>query len=281
VQEWARDRAGDLAALAEECFPAEALTEDELVGCCWDDPDPGVVLALGDGAVGVACVVARGTTAFLKLLAVSPHARRLGHGRALLAAAESWAASAGCTSVVPGPSAPFYLWPGVDVRWTPALVLFEAAGYRPVGAELNMSCPTSYRSPPPDGVVVERVIQDADAAAVVAFCAAHFPHWVAEVERGIEHAACLAARDTSAAGAVVGFCCHSVNRAGWIGPMATDPACRGRGVGRALLGAACADLRAAGHADAEIAWVGPVGFYARTAGASASRVFRTLLKPLA
>jgi hypothetical protein len=48
-------------------------------------------------------------------------------------------------------------------------------------------------------------------------------------------------------------------------------------VGSALLSAACKDLRAAGHADAEIAWVGPVGFYANAAGASVSRTFRTLL----
>jgi hypothetical protein len=52
-------------------------------------------------------------------------------------------------------------------------------------------------------------------------------------------------------------------------------------VGAALLSAACRDLRAAGHADAEIAWVGPVGFYAKAAGATVSRVFRTLVKPLA
>ena len=30
--------------------------------------------------------------------------------------------------------------------------------------------------------------------------------------------------------------------------------------------------------DAEIAWVGPVGFYARTAGAAVSRVFRRLAR---
>ena len=38
---------------------------------------------------------------------------------------------------------------------------------------------------------------------------------------------------------------------------------------------------AAGHPDAEIAWVGPVGFYAKAAGASVSRTFRTLRRPLA
>jgi hypothetical protein len=35
----------------------------------------------------------------------------------------------------------------------------------------------------------------------------------------------------------------------------------------------------AGHRDAEIAWVGPVAFYAKAAGAAVSRVFRTAFKP--
>jgi GNAT superfamily N-acetyltransferase len=260
-----------------DCLPTEHLTEDELVAGCWDDP--GVVLALDDGSAAAAAV-ARGSTGFIRLLAVAPHVRRLGHGRALVDTAETWARERGCTTMVPGPSAPFYLWPGVDVRWTPALALFEAAGYAPVGAEINMSCPTSFRAEPPAGVRVDRVLEDDDATAAIAFCRRAFPHWVAELERGIEHAACLLARD-DATGDVVGFCCHSVNRAGWVGPMATDPQRQGKGVGSALLAAACRDLRAAGHADAEIAWVGPVGFYAKTAGATVSRVFRTLVKQLA
>jgi GNAT superfamily N-acetyltransferase len=260
-----------------DCLPGEQLTEDELVGCCWDDA--GAVLAVDDGSAAVAAVT-RGDVGFIRLLAVAPHVRRLGHGRSLVTAAEDWARDAGCRTMVPGPSAPFYLWPGVDVQWTAALALFEAAGYRPSGAELNMSCPTSYRAEPPAGVVIERVIEDGDATAAAEFCAAVFPHWVAELERAIEHAACLLAR-VGEAGEVAGFCCHSVNRAGWVGPMATDPRRQGQGIGAALLSVACRDLRAAGHADAEIAWVGPVGFYANTAGATVSRVFRTLVKPLA
>jgi predicted N-acetyltransferase YhbS len=64
-----------------------------------------------------------------------------------------------------------------------------------------------------------------------------------------------------------------VNRSGWIGPMATDPERQRAGVGRSVLSAVCASLSAAGHAEADIAWVGPIGFYAK-AGAVVSRVFR-------
>jgi mycothiol synthase len=78
-----------------------------------------------------------------------------------------------------------------------------------------------------------------------------------------------------ATGHTIGFACHSVNRAGWVGPIGVDPAHQRGGVGAAMLSALCTDLQAAGHADAEIAWIGPIGFYAKTAGAAVSRAFVT------
>ena len=273
---WGRDRAGDLHRLLELALPAENLSLDEVVACCWDDP--GVVL--GDDAGDAAVVaVARGgdvrVTGWVKALAVAPAVQGLGWGRALLAVAEDWAFDQGAGHLGAGASAPFYLWPGVDVRWTRALCMFESAGWFPLGAELNMSCPTTHRASPPDGVAVRRALEDSDAEGAVAFCEEAFPQWVPELRRGIEHGACFVAVDDAG---VLGFACHSVNRAGWVGPMATNPERQRGGVGRALLGALCQDLRAAGFADAEIAWVGPVGFYAKAAGASVSRVFRQVGK---
>ena len=161
--------------------------------------------------------------------------------------------------------------------------MFEAAGYRDRGAALNMSCPTTFRSPPPDGVTIARAIVDADAEAALALAQAHWPNWVAEVTRAVDHGTCFLARsagDGGDGGPAIGFACHSVNRVGWVGPMATASNRRHAGVGGALLSALCADLRAASLPDAEIAWVGPVGFYAKTAGASVSRVFRVANKQL-
>jgi hypothetical protein len=50
-------------------------------------------------------------------------------------------------------------------------------------------------------------------------------------------------------------------------------------VGAALVGAVCLDLMVAGHDQVEIAWVGPVRFYAKL-GAEVSQVFRTYTKAL-
>ena len=276
MEQWGSGRADDLARLVADAMPAEGLTADELLACCWEDP--GIVVAAPEGDGAVAAVV-RGSTGWIKLLAVRPGARRRGLGRALLTAAEEWATGEGAGAMRWGDCAPFYLWPGIDVRASAALCLAEVAGYEHEGANLNLSCATKFRMPPPEGVVVRRVLDEDDAAAVHALCGTHWPWWEDELRRGIEHGCCLGAFADD--GSPVGFGCHSVNRAAWVGPMATDPGRQHGGVGSALLGEVCKDLMVAGHADAEIAWVGPVSFYVRSAGAAVSRVFRTAVKPLA
>lgn len=271
---WDRARADDLAALLGESFPDDALTYDEIVACCFEDD--GAVLALDDGD-GAAALVVRGTQGFVKALAVAPRARRERRGRALVDAAEEWLFDRGCESVIPGPSAPFYLWPGIDVRWTRAMAMFESAGYAPVGANLNMSFPSTFRAAPPDGIDVRRILDPADVEATMTLCAQHWPEWVPETRRGVEQGAAFAAVET-ASGAVVGFVCHSVNRTAWLGPMATDPSRQRGGVGSALLSAVAADVGDLGRPDVEVAWVGPVRFYAKAAGAAVSRTFRVVLK---
>jgi len=274
VDHWGPARADDLTALLAAALPGESLTTEELLACSWDDPT-GAVLGDVDGNAAVSLVtrpIGDDLHAFVVVLAVAPVAQADGRGRRLLDAATAWAGDHGCRALHAGGSAPFYLWPGVDTRWTRALCLFEAAGFARLGAEVNMSCPSTYRAAAPPGTTVVRVVADDDAGAVHDFCVEHFLHWVAEVDRAVDQGGCFVARGGDD-GAVIGFACHSVSRAGWLGPMATDPGRRHAGVGAALLGAVCADVADSGRPDVEIAWVGPIGFYARSAGASVSRVF--------
>ena len=122
------------------------------------------------------------------------------------------------------------------------------------------------RDPPP-GVVVELE----KGTGALEFAARAYPHWVPELQVAIEGAAAFAARDES--GATVGFGCHSCNRAGWIGPMATDPTSQHGGIGSAVLAAVCADLDRRGFGAGEIAWISNYRFYGKC-GASVSRVFQ-------
>jgi GNAT superfamily N-acetyltransferase len=243
------------------------LSADDATRVLWDDPDGGVVLGAPDGTGAIAAVT-RGAFGFVRLLAVDPAVRRRGHGRALLAAATAWLADAGATEVYTGGEAPFYLWPGVDVQSAAALSFFEASGYARLGAEMNMTCSAEHRVDPPAGITVARV---GDGGPVLSFVETHWANWIAEAERAIAQGTCFAATDQ--AGDVVGFIGHSVNRAGWLGPMGTDPTRRHGGVGTALVAAVCADARAAGRATVEIAWVGPVGFYVKAVGAVVTRTF--------
>jgi mycothiol synthase len=254
-----------LAGLVGAALPDEGLTAADLQTCCYG-PATDIV---GDEHGAAALTVRRHgdlAAAWLVLIAVHTDRQREGRGRALVDACAAKARDAGAADMHLGNAIPRYVWPGVDYRFTAALSLFEASGFEPYGAECNMAIATSFRADPPPEVVIERETSDGATAF-----ASRFPHWVDEVERGTAGGTCFAAR---AGGATIGFACHSVNRRGWIGPMATDPDRQRGGVGRALLGAVCADLGAHGHAEAEIAWVGPVGFYAK-AGARVSRVFRT------
>ncbi|MDZ7733083.1 MAG: GNAT family N-acetyltransferase [Acidimicrobiia bacterium] len=270
-------RCDELTDLLDAALPGEALGADELLAVLWDDP--GVVL--GDDRGVTAAVVRESTagrrTGHVRLLAVHPGARRQGRGRALLAAAEEWLRERDVSEAVIGGEAPFYLWPGVDVRATGALSLLEVAGYVPRGAVCNLSCPSTFRRAAPEGTEIRRVLDDADVTRLLTRVGEEWPWWVPEVERGSETGGVFAALEGEA---VVGFACHSVNRVGWVGPMGTQPDRGGRGIGSALLGAVCRDLMVAGRPDAEIAWVGPIAFYARVTGAAVSRVFRVYRKDL-
>ena len=264
-------RPNGLARLVSAALPDERLTAEELETCCYG-PDSNVI---GDElAAAVLTVKQYGdlAAAWLVLVAVHPGSRREGRGRALVEESAARAREAGAVDLHLGTAIPRYVWPGVDFRFTAALSLFEAMGFEPYGAACNMTIPTSFGVEAPPDVSIARERGDGS----IALAARSFPHWVDEVERGTAAGTCYAAR---AGGTTIGFACHSVNRRGWIGPMATDPERQRGGVGSALLGALCRALAAEGVADGEIAWVGPIGFYAK-AGARVSRVFRNAKLPL-
>lgn len=275
MESWGVDRATDLAELCRRAMPDERLDVDELLSVCWEDD--GVVLGLPDGGGAVAGVrrsVGEAQLAWVKLVAVDPGEQRHGLGTGLLGSFEEWAFDNGATEVLLTGSAPWYLWPAVPADALGMLCLAEARGYEITGSELNMSMVTTFRAPTPDTVSIRRVVEDDEAAAVEAFVERHWPWWVDELCRGIDQGGVHAAWDD---GVVLGFVCHSVNRAGWVGPMGTDPDRRSRGLGFALLSAMCEDLMVAGFSTAEVSWVGPVRFYAK-AGAQVSRSFRSYRK---
>ena len=287
---WAPDRAPELVELLRASAPAEELSTDEVLAVCWEGHPTAVVLADPDGRGAVGVVLRRFgappddvAVAWVTALAVPPEHRRQGLGRRLLAAAERWAATHGAIELHLGGSAPFYLWPGVDLLATELVCLAEDAGYEATGSELDMVMPSAYRAPVPEGVVIRRVVTEADVDALAAFVHTDYPWWWDEVARAVEHGCChgafVADGEDGSGERCIGFACHSVNRAGMLGPMATEGSRRHRGVGSALVGQVCRDLMIAEYDETRISWVGPVRFYAK-AGARIARVYRTYKKRL-
>nr|WP_245657876.1 GNAT family N-acetyltransferase [Herbidospora mongoliensis] len=201
-----------------------------------------------------------GEVGHIDLIAVDPAARRRGVGRALVAEAETWARSEGAKEMRFAGNPPCYAWPGIDVRYTPALCLAESLGYERYQTACNMTVDLSQ------DFSDDLPVSD-DREGVAGFVRENWNEawaWEASQATGCYHA--------EVDGEIVGFAAWGT-RPHWFGPMGTAPAARGRGVGRALLRRCLADMAATGLSHAEIAWVGPIPFYAKAVGARVERVF--------
>ena len=275
VQLWNR------SALFDPVTPA--LLEEKI----WGDPDFDADCALVDDhlqAFGLG--VCRQERGYVKLLAVAPEARRRGLGGELLQALESRlgresippsrGAKGGVSSIRVCESFPNYLQPGIDVRYTQGLLFFEKHGYKRIGETYNLDCDLrgcnlTEPAPGPEGV---RRARREDRESVMEFLDRHFPAWRPEVASMFErdpvslHIAVDGDR-------VLGFAGYDANNlgTGWFGPMGTDPAARGMGLGRSLLRRCLVDLQAQGLERCTIPWVGPYAFYARHCDARIDRVF--------
>jgi predicted N-acetyltransferase YhbS len=259
-----------LAALCEAAMPEERLTAAELEYLCCGANESGDRDEIIGDERGVAVLqlqrFGEHVAAWLVLTVVHPDHQARGLGKELIDAGCDRARAAGARDVLLASAIPRYIWPGVDIANTRAGMLLESLGFEREWVGINMTIPTSFRRPPPSGITVERETGD-DAHG---FAAEAFPHWVPELDRAVGLGTAVAARDDR--GRTVGFACHSVNRAAWIGPMATDPTLQHGGVGSAVLGALCADLEARGAGSGEISWVSNLRFYGKC-GARVSRVF--------
>ena len=226
--------------------------------------------------------------AHLDLIAVAAADRRRGVGTALLRAAERAATDFGARELRLMGNPPCYAWPGIDVRYTPAICLAEAAGYERFRTAQNMvvDLSTADLSTVEDekrlaaqGVSVRQATTD-ELPALRAWAERVFTaSWAWEIEQSVlaPGAGChVAWRD----GAVLAFAGHGANRPSWFGPMGTDPDARNLGLGRVLLRRCLAGQRDAGHRAAQIGWVGPIPFYSRTVGARVDRIFWLYRKQL-
>lgn len=277
----------DLDAIATVCAGALTLDPDARVlpALLWDRPGARAWVDVDNGAVvGVLLGSVSGEVGHVDLLAVDPAHRRAGIGAALLAEFEAAARAAGATQAMIGGSVDRYAWPGLDVRYTPALCLFLAAGYEMGTTATNMTVDltrdfdttAAERRLADEGIEVRR-LDPAERPAFAEWMGRWGGSWQQEAARAAAHSPprChIAVRGDT----YLGFACHGANRVGWFGPMGTDESTRGKGIGGVLLSRCLADQKAAGFVESQIGWVGPIPFYARTVDAVIDRVFWLLTK---
>ncbi|WP_433371316.1 GNAT family N-acetyltransferase [Actinoplanes sp. CA-142083] len=250
-----------------------------------------VAKAAGDRIIGVvlgSVSLRDASIGHIDLIAVDPAERRRGVGRALMARIEGALAGLGAGDVVLAGNAPYYAWPGIDVRYTPAVCAAMALGFAQDQPAWNMTADLRALVPTePDekrlageGVTVRRATTG-DTAALVAFALANWgAGWAGEISHSIgrERAGCHLAIEAD--GTLLGFAAYGSSRPSWFGPMGTTVAARGRGIGSVLLRRCLADQRANGHQTAQIGWVGPMPFYSIAVGARVERVFFLYRKQL-
>ncbi len=285
----------DVPAVIELCrealdLPDDAAEADRIVARLREQPSIGFVAT----ADGVLAGVVLGSLSHrddsighIDLIAVRPAARRQGIGRGLLSRAEGALAGRGAVEVLLAGNAPYYAWPGIDVRYTPAVCAATALGYEQDRTAWNMTADlTNLRATEAaeerlaaSGVTVRRA-EAGDVPALIAFARANFSDgWAGEVSDSVGRpgAGChIAVRDAE----VLGFAAYGSSRPSWFGPMGTAPAAQGLGIGGVLLRRCLRDQRDAGLQQAQIGWVGPVPFYASAVGARIERVFFLYRKQL-
>lgn len=265
----------DLAALvalwnASAAF--DPVTETLLQEKVWGDADfrPSACLVDPDfRAFGMGVDRPNGK-GYVKFLLVHPEHRRRGLGTALLQQLEENLRS---PILRVCESHPNYLVPGVDVRYTPALLMLEKRGYQKVAETFNLICDLNQTFDDLDRPGIRRA-EPTDQPSVMAFLAEHFALWQPEVARMFANRP-ISLHLAQDGNELIGFSGYDGNNlgTGWFGPMGTHPQRRGAGVGGVLLRRCLADLKNQGLHSAIIPWVGPYGFYSHHCGARIDRVF--------
>jgi predicted N-acetyltransferase YhbS len=239
---------------------------DELRDGLFASDQPAIVR--GDPDVGVVVAVPSDAGGYIRLLVVDPRSHRQGHGSRLLKAAEAdlSAGREGKTRVTVGADPPYYLFAGVETTQLPMLCLLERHHYARQEANYNMDVDLADLPADPGGPVLAT---EADRDEVDAFMTAQWANWKPEALRALAKGTLLIDRDAEG---ISGFCAWDVNRRGLLGPVAVRLDLMGKGTGGPLLVGALHRMRAAGMAQIEVSWVGPILPYARVGG-KVGRVF--------
>ena len=290
--------AGEIAALMNRTCDLERhrFTPHLIRRRLWDYPYNVPAARLGAFDAGRLVAVVSGgikdEQGLVRLFAVDKAYRRQGLAGRMLAQVEVLLADRGAREIVALYGSPGYFMPGLDPRYTAALCLLQRRGYERTNVVINMAVGLNgpRRFAPLADRAERRVLRRAvylrraeptDRPRLQAWIRRHFPGgWETEVDLTFAlHPipTWIAVRNS----AIAGFAIYDVDLfLGGFGPTGVDESLRGSGVGGALMLRTLADMQDRGYLECEIAWVGPVAFYAKVCGARINRSFWQLRKPV-
>ena len=233
---------------------------------------------------------------WIRAFLVRPDKQRQGMGTLMFDLVEKRLAERGIGGVHAGWALPSYFLPGIDIKYTSAVVFLEQRGYQTTReTRVNMDVVVAGRDWRTDqaeaqlqsrGIRVRRA-QIEDEPAITRLCERHgHGGWAVETSAALHDqpvTVFVAEWDPrpDEKDSIAAFATHGVAGPVHFGPMLTAADARGQGIGTVLLKRCLQDWQRAGIARCEIVWAGPLSFYARTVGATIGRAFWAFHKELA
>ncbi len=207
------------------------------------------------------------TTGWITAYGVRPDQQRQGVGTALLAAAESWFAAQGRTTIALAPYLPNYFVPGLDeARYATGLAFLQARGWEVTSRPLSMDANLVLLDLTPyheraarlaeQGVTV-RCLRPEETAELLAFLRAQMPDdWVRHARAVLTDAARGLAgyQQFSVAATDQGFVGYCQWEGEHFGPFGVRNDRQGQGIGTVLLAHCLETMRAHGHHNAWVLW---------------------------
>ena len=221
--------------------------------------------------------VLRGKDAWLKLSAVAQAYQRFGYGSMMLTEIEGIFRAGGAERVHVMNASPYYLQPGLDVRYTEGLCFLQSHGYTFDCYVHNMEVDlatddfdtTQMESKlARQQIKVRRLKREEEDAYRAWMLETWNQNWTAESCHSLKNNPVTTYVALDSERNFCGFASYDVIMfRGAFGPTGVAEHMRGMGIGKILFFRCLRDMKDRGYLRSEISWVGPISFYTHTAGA--------------
>ncbi len=253
----------------------------------FDDPDhlPDHSFLLRDNGktIGFMIGVLRGSEAWLKLFAVDREHRRSGVGSMMLAEIEALFRSSGAERVRILNASPYYFMPGLDPRYTEAFCFFQSHGYTAERYVHNMAVDLTANDfdtaqaeskLAKEDIKIRRLKREEEQTFYEWMLGTWSQNWTTEACNSLKNTPVTTFIALDVDNNICGFATYDVTMfRGGFGPTGVEESLRGLGIGKILFLRCLQDMKVRGYPRCEIGWVGPISFYAHTAGARICATF--------